>query len=114
MAYLHCHNCDFSQDDYWSEDGWNPVKSFENDKDTLLHEDLDEVVQMDPQWLREHHGLDSVTRRDLVILHLRQIIARVEGMVPHSGGIPREEPGDEMPPLRGAGIRRGLKEEDGC
>lgn len=81
MAYLHCHNCDFSQDDYWSEDGWNPVKSFENDKDTLLHEDLDEVVQMDPQWLREHHGLDSVTRRDLVILHLRQIIARVEGMV---------------------------------
>ncbi len=80
MAYLHCHNCDFNQDDYWSEDGWNPVKSFENDKDTLLNEDLDETVRMDSNWLREH-GRESVTRRDLVVLHLRQIIARVEGMV---------------------------------
>jgi hypothetical protein len=24
MAYLHCHNCDFSQDDFWSKDGYNP------------------------------------------------------------------------------------------
>lgn len=79
MAYLHCHNCDFSQDDYWSEDGWNPVKSFENDKNTLLNEDLDEVVEMDAGWLRER-GREGVTRRDLVVLHLRQIIARVEGM----------------------------------
>lgn len=80
MAYLHCHNCDFNQDDYWSEDGWNPVKSFESDKDTLLSKDLDEVVHMDSNWLREH-GRESVTRRDLVVLHLRQIIACVEGMV---------------------------------
>lgn len=80
MAYLHCHNCDFCQDDYWSEDGWNPVKSFESDRGTLLNEDLDEVVQMDPQWLRDNK-VEKVTRRDLVIFHLRQIIACVEGMV---------------------------------
>jgi len=80
MAYLHCHNCNFSQDDYWSESGWNPMKSFENDRDALLNGDLDEVVKMDAGWLREH-GLTSVTRRDLVVLHLRQIIARIEGMV---------------------------------
>ena len=24
MAYLHCHNCDWSQDDFWSEEGWSP------------------------------------------------------------------------------------------
>lgn len=80
MAYLHCHNCEFSQDDYWSEDGWNPVKSFESDRDTLLNEDLDEAVQMDPQWLRDNR-VESVTRRDLVVINLRRIIERVEGMV---------------------------------
>jgi len=80
MAYLHCHNCDFSQDDYWSKDGWNPVKSFESDKSTLLNENLDEVVQMDSQWLRDNK-MESVTRRELIIYHLRQIIGCVEGMV---------------------------------
>lgn len=80
MAYLHCHNCDFCQDDYWSEDGWNPVRSFEGDKDTLLNGNLDEIVQMDSNWLRVH-GRESVTRRDLVVFHLRQIISHVEGMV---------------------------------
>ncbi len=29
MAYLHCHSCDWSQDDFWSEGGWTP-----------LHEDI--------------------------------------------------------------------------
>lgn len=26
MAYLHCHNCNWSQDDFWSEDGWTPFR----------------------------------------------------------------------------------------
>jgi len=24
MAYLRCDNCGWEQDDFWSEDGWNP------------------------------------------------------------------------------------------
>jgi hypothetical protein len=26
MAYLHCHGCDWSQDDFWSPDGYNPFR----------------------------------------------------------------------------------------
>jgi len=29
MAYLHCHDCDWSQDDFWSLEGWNPEKAME-------------------------------------------------------------------------------------
>jgi hypothetical protein len=25
-AFLHCHNCDWSQDDFWSPGGYNPVR----------------------------------------------------------------------------------------
>lgn len=25
MAYLHCHNCDWGQDDFWSPEGYNPL-----------------------------------------------------------------------------------------
>jgi hypothetical protein len=28
MAYLHCHNCAFSQDDFWSWGGYNPISFF--------------------------------------------------------------------------------------
>lgn len=27
MAYLHCHTCGWSQDDFWSKDGYNPFRS---------------------------------------------------------------------------------------
>lgn len=80
MSYLHCHSCDFSQDDFWSENGWNPIKSFESDKDTLLNKDLDEVVEMDSVWLEEN-GYKKVTRRDLVLYHLDQIKSRITRMI---------------------------------
>lgn len=28
MAYVHCHNCDWSQDDFWSFKGYNPIRFF--------------------------------------------------------------------------------------
>lgn len=27
MAYLHCHSCDWSQDDFWEIGGYNPIRS---------------------------------------------------------------------------------------
>jgi hypothetical protein len=27
MAYLHCHNCGWGQDDFWEKDGYNPFSS---------------------------------------------------------------------------------------
>jgi len=26
MSYLHCHSCNWSQDDFWSKDGYNPFR----------------------------------------------------------------------------------------
>ena len=34
MAYLHCHSCGWSQDDFWREGGYNPISwlsDFEKD-----------------------------------------------------------------------------------
>jgi hypothetical protein len=28
MAFLHCHNCNWEQDDFWSWKGYNPVRFF--------------------------------------------------------------------------------------
>ena len=36
MAYLHCHACSFCQDDFWSPDGWNIMKSLEDYKDDFF------------------------------------------------------------------------------
>jgi hypothetical protein len=30
MAFLHCHNCDWSQDDFWEPNGYNPLAGLEN------------------------------------------------------------------------------------
>lgn len=27
MAFLHCHNCDWSQDDFWEPNGYNPLEN---------------------------------------------------------------------------------------
>ena len=51
MAYLHCHTpgCGWSQDDFWSESGWNPISAVkENDSEKKLFE---EKIYMDKNFL---------------------------------------------------------------
>ena len=51
MAYLHCHSCDWSQDDFWSMDGYNPFR-----EDTIkdLKENLfKEYLYYDEWWIKE-------------------------------------------------------------
>ena len=53
MAYLHCHNCGWSQDDFWSEDdkGWSPFKP---DRMADYKKDLfRDKIHMDLNALRE-------------------------------------------------------------
>lgn len=43
MAYLHCHDCGWGQDDFWNED-YNPIRSlFSWEQDLLEFEKLDAV-----------------------------------------------------------------------
>lgn len=37
MAFLHCHECDWEQDDFWSPNGYNPLEA---ERMALLREDL--------------------------------------------------------------------------
>ena len=49
MSYLHCHNCYWEQDDFWSEDGWNPFyKTNIDDLRNILREGLKgEKIKLD-------------------------------------------------------------------
>ena len=40
MPYVHCHNCDWSQDDFWDE-SFNPLRFLLNDEEKLTPEYID-------------------------------------------------------------------------
>lgn len=59
MAFLHCHECDWEQDDFWDEH-YNPIKSLERIKEDFYTKDLDAPWTLEcyeipsPLPLREH------------------------------------------------------------
>lgn len=82
MAYLHCHTegCEFSQDDFWSED-YNPITFMEkNSKDELLTYDLDAKVKFDQYWLDENGYSDGITRRELIAWEMERKAQRIRNM----------------------------------
>ncbi len=80
MAYLHCHACTWSQDDFWNEN-YNPIKYFQNDLDNLLNGDLDQVVQIDSSWLEANgYTKEDYTVRMSILCHLDQIHKQIESM----------------------------------
>ncbi len=40
MAYLHCHDCDWGQDDFWEVGGYNPVRWLLNVEADLLKDKM--------------------------------------------------------------------------
>lgn len=65
MAFLHCHNCDWSQDDFWEKDGYTPFRQDIVDflKKTLFEERayfgkfvFEEVGFKDDQIHHDDHG----------------------------------------------------------
>jgi hypothetical protein len=64
MAYLHCHNCGWSQDDFWSEDnkGWSPFKP---DRMAEYKKDLfREKIHMDLECLASLGAHLKVVKKD--------------------------------------------------
>jgi C4-type Zn-finger protein len=41
MSYLHCHSCNWRQDDFYSVDGYNPAKYLKSWMKSLCEDDLD-------------------------------------------------------------------------
>uniref|UniRef100_A0A6M3K0Q7 Uncharacterized protein n=2 Tax=viral metagenome TaxID=1070528 RepID=A0A6M3K0Q7_9ZZZZ len=65
MAFLHCHNCDFSQDDFYSVDGYNPPDYLQSWNKGLCGDRIDERFTDDAEFLREYGPIT-----------LREVIAR--------------------------------------
>jgi len=86
MAYLHCHNCNWGQDDFWSKDGWRPEKSMEGSWDDVFRD----KIYMDHYFFKDY-GLEDkmhedeggfwIRGQDLVAWNLRRLANNVESMV---------------------------------
>jgi hypothetical protein len=77
MAYAHCHECDWTQDDFWDE-GYNPIKSLQDwIPDLLDFEKLDQPFTDDPNFIRENGNL---TRRQVIALELRKASKNILAM----------------------------------
>lgn len=85
MAFLHCHNCKWEQDDFWSE-SYNPV-TFLNDsfKDVLLNKNLDETFLVDRDTGNDiegwNHFTSKITKRQNIINSLKEAITDIEDMI---------------------------------
>ena len=82
MSYLHCHSCDFSQDDFWSE-GYNPITSIQDFEENLFKEDFYEESGLDNNWKEEiGYGRDFVlTNQELLAHEFERRATRIRKMV---------------------------------
>jgi hypothetical protein len=65
MAYLHCHTCGWEQDDFYTEDGYNPANSLQSWMKQLCGDKIDEPFSDDAEFLRENGNIST-----------REVIAR--------------------------------------
>jgi len=75
MAYLHCHDCDWSQDDFWSLDEYNPL--CESSIAELRRDLFKDEIRL---------GRETITGAEFVVMELRRIIARITTMVVPTDG----------------------------
>ena len=68
MAYLHCHNCDWQQDDFWDKN-YNPIRFLLNWEKDLLNDlsNLDSSFTTDIQFIKDN---GNITRRELIAREL--------------------------------------------
>lgn len=79
MAYVHCHNCDWQQDDFWDV-SFNPLRFLLNDEETLLDfkhlDDLGcEEGSADGFWT------EGKTRREVVAHNCELAAQKIREMV---------------------------------
>jgi len=83
MAYLHCHSCGWSQDDFWRKGGYNPI-SWTADLEESLFKDK---IYLDPDFFGNSKILPKedadglyITGREFVIIELERIIGIIKNM----------------------------------
>lgn len=88
MAYLHCHNCDWSQDDFWDERGYNPISTLKDDTEYLFRDKVyfdgsikDSLKKYGNIELKEDEKGLYITGKEYVIHEMERSIARIKHMV---------------------------------
>ena len=69
MPYLHCHNCDWSQDDFWSKD-YNPIRFMLNWEEQLL----------DSKKIKEKFPNDEKTYQEIIAEQTERAARRIRNM----------------------------------
>jgi len=86
MAFLHCHNCGWEQDDFWAKDGYNPLNSLKDDiyLDWLfqpkVHSDIEFIHNTGLPYEEDDEG-PYVDGRKMVAYVLRNHADLIENMV---------------------------------
>ncbi len=66
MAYVHCHSCKWSQDDFYHINGYNPSLYLENWNRYIAGDkvnDIDKQFTTDPEFLKEN---GPISTRELI------------------------------------------------
>jgi hypothetical protein len=75
-ACVHCHVCEWSQDDFWSKD-YNPVRFLLNWEKDLLGEKLDQPFTDDAGFIEENGNL---TLREVIARECEQAAEKIRSM----------------------------------
>lgn len=79
MAFLHCHNCDWEQDDFYDEN-YNPQESLEHWNEFLFGERkhrLDQQFTDDSEFL---HRYGPITTREVIAKEYEKFANRIRTM----------------------------------
>ncbi len=71
--YVHCHNCKWEQDDFYSEKGYNPAKFLMSLNVDLLSPNIDEIIMV-------NDGKKKLTRREYVAKYYEEYAKRIRTM----------------------------------
>jgi len=90
MAYIHCHSCDWEQDDFYNPNGYNPFRDDDvgHWKELLEAACKGETREMDVWFCQESEmpykenedGSAKVLAKDLLINEMKKLYHRIKGM----------------------------------
>ena len=80
MSYLHCHECDWEQDDFYDENGYNPAGYLKSWNNFLCGKDsdrIDDQFSTDSEFVREN---GPITTREVIAREYEKFAKRIRNM----------------------------------
>ena len=77
MSFLHCHSCNWSQDDFYRVDGYNPAEYLKSWMKDLCGDNIDEQFSDDSNFLKEN---GPISRREVIAQEFEKFAKRIRTM----------------------------------